>query len=90
MAGSRSRKPRGVFLTWKELSERRKDVRISREGHLVTLINTFETKPEQQQPLIGAWLRFVGLSSHVRETRARGSASGMDDRTSQPLLASLE
>jgi len=34
-------------------------VRISREGHLVTLINVFETKPEQQQALIDAWLRFV-------------------------------
>ena len=34
-------------------------MRISREGHLVTLINVFETKPEQQQALIDAWLRFV-------------------------------
>jgi quinol monooxygenase YgiN len=34
-------------------------MRISREGNLVTLINVFETKPEQQQALIDAWLRFV-------------------------------
>ena len=34
-------------------------MRISREGQLVTLINVFETKPEQQQALIDAWLRFV-------------------------------
>ncbi len=34
-------------------------MRISREDQLVTLINVFETKPEQQQQLIDAWLRFV-------------------------------
>jgi heme-degrading monooxygenase HmoA len=34
-------------------------MRISREGQPVTLINVFETKPEQQQALIDAWLRFV-------------------------------
>ncbi|GHO67849.1 hypothetical protein KSC_067410 [Ktedonobacter sp. SOSP1-52] len=34
-------------------------MRISREGQLVTLINVFETKPEQQQELIDAWVRFV-------------------------------
>jgi quinol monooxygenase YgiN len=34
-------------------------VRISREGQLVTLINVFETKPEQQQELIDQWIRFV-------------------------------
>ncbi|HET8841229.1 MAG TPA: antibiotic biosynthesis monooxygenase family protein [Ktedonobacteraceae bacterium] len=32
---------------------------ISHEGNLVTLINVFETKPEQQQALIDAWQRFV-------------------------------
>nr|HET6902590.1 antibiotic biosynthesis monooxygenase family protein [Ktedonobacteraceae bacterium] len=32
---------------------------ISREGNLVTLINVFETKPEQQQELIEQWIRFV-------------------------------
>ncbi|GHO56754.1 hypothetical protein [Ktedonobacter robiniae] len=32
---------------------------ISREGQLVTLINVFETKPEQQQELIDTWVRFV-------------------------------
>ncbi len=32
---------------------------ISREGNLVTLINVFETKPEQQQELIDQWIRFV-------------------------------
>ncbi|MGB8346023.1 MAG: antibiotic biosynthesis monooxygenase family protein [Ktedonobacteraceae bacterium] len=34
-------------------------MRISREGNLVTVINVFETKPEQQQELIEQWLRFV-------------------------------
>ena len=34
-------------------------MRISREGQLVTLINVFETKPEQQQALIDAWMHFV-------------------------------
>ena len=34
-------------------------MRISREGQLETLINVFETKPEQQQALIDAWLRFA-------------------------------
>jgi heme-degrading monooxygenase HmoA len=34
-------------------------MRISREGHLVTVINVFETKPEQQQELIEQWIRFV-------------------------------
>jgi heme-degrading monooxygenase HmoA len=32
---------------------------ISREGDLVTLINVFETKPEQQQELIDQWLGFI-------------------------------
>jgi heme-degrading monooxygenase HmoA len=34
-------------------------MRISREGNLVTVINVFETKPEQQQELIDQWMRFV-------------------------------
>lgn len=34
-------------------------MRISREGNLVTLINVFETNPEQQQALIDAWLHFA-------------------------------
>lgn len=34
-------------------------MRVSREGNLVTLINVFETKPEQQQALIDQWIRFV-------------------------------
>ncbi|HEX8032399.1 MAG TPA: antibiotic biosynthesis monooxygenase family protein [Ktedonobacterales bacterium] len=34
-------------------------MRISREGNLVTVINIFETKPEQQQELIDQWIRFV-------------------------------
>ena len=34
-------------------------MRISREGNLVTLINVFETTPEQQQELIDQWIRFV-------------------------------
>jgi len=32
---------------------------ISREGQIVTLINVFETKPEQQQEVIDQWIRFV-------------------------------
>ena len=32
---------------------------ITREGNLVTLINVFETKPEQQQALIEQWVRFT-------------------------------
>ncbi len=32
---------------------------ITREGNLVTLINVFETTPEQQQPLIEQWIRFT-------------------------------
>jgi heme-degrading monooxygenase HmoA len=34
-------------------------MRIYQEEQLVTLINVFETHPEQQQKLIDAWLRFV-------------------------------
>lgn len=34
-------------------------MRISREGNLVTLINVFETKPEQQRALVDQWIRFV-------------------------------
>ncbi len=32
---------------------------VSKEGNLVTLINVFETKPEQQQEVIDQWIRFV-------------------------------
>ena len=32
---------------------------VSREGDLITLINVFETRPEQQQALIDHWIRFV-------------------------------
>jgi quinol monooxygenase YgiN len=32
---------------------------VSREGQLVTLINVFETAPEQQQALIDHWIHFV-------------------------------
>jgi heme-degrading monooxygenase HmoA len=32
---------------------------ITKEGNLVTLINVFETTPEQQQELIDAWTRFT-------------------------------
>ena len=34
-------------------------MRVSQEGNLITLINVFETKPEQQQELIDQWIRFV-------------------------------
>jgi heme-degrading monooxygenase HmoA len=32
---------------------------IARENHLVTLINVFETTPEQQQALIDQWVHFT-------------------------------
>lgn len=32
---------------------------VSREGNLVTLINVFDTTPEQQQALIDEWTRFT-------------------------------
>jgi quinol monooxygenase YgiN len=32
---------------------------VSQEGNLVTLINVFDTKPEQQQALIDQWIRFT-------------------------------
>lgn len=32
---------------------------ISREGDLVTLINVFETTPDQQQALIDQWIRLT-------------------------------
>jgi heme-degrading monooxygenase HmoA len=34
-------------------------MRVSREENLVTLINVFETKPEQQQELIKQWTHFA-------------------------------
>lgn len=37
---------------------------ISKEGNLVTLINVFETTPEQQQALIDQWLRFTQEVRH--------------------------
>ncbi len=47
-------------------------MQISREDHLVTLINVFETKPEQQQELIDQWIRFV--DSVKREPGMIGTA----------------
>jgi quinol monooxygenase YgiN len=32
---------------------------VSRKGNLITLINVFETRPEQQQELIDHWIQFV-------------------------------
>jgi quinol monooxygenase YgiN len=32
---------------------------ISREGDLLTLINVFDTTPDQQQALIDQWIRFT-------------------------------
>ncbi len=32
---------------------------VSQEGNLITLINVFETRPEQQRELIDHWIRFV-------------------------------
>jgi heme-degrading monooxygenase HmoA len=43
----------------KNSRERRKEMRVSREDSLVTLINVFDTKPEQQQELIDQWIRFA-------------------------------
>ena len=39
-------------------------MRVSREGNLITLINVFEMKPEQQQELIDQWIR---LAEEVKE-----------------------
>jgi heme-degrading monooxygenase HmoA len=39
--------------------KRRKEMLISQENHLVTLINVFETTPESQQALIEQWIRFT-------------------------------
>jgi quinol monooxygenase YgiN len=36
-----------------------KPMHISKDGDLVTLINVFETTPEQQQALIDQWVRFT-------------------------------
>jgi quinol monooxygenase YgiN len=36
-----------------------KQMRISKESNLVTLINVFETTPEQQEALIDQWVRFT-------------------------------
>ncbi len=36
-------------------------MQISKESHLVTLINVFETTPEQQQALIDQWIRFTEM-----------------------------
>jgi hypothetical protein len=46
--------------------ERRNDMRVSREGNLVTLINVFETQPKLQQTLIEQWMRFA---EEVKEER---------------------
>ena len=34
-------------------------MQIIQDGQQVTLINVFETKPEQQKEMINAWIRFV-------------------------------
>jgi heme-degrading monooxygenase HmoA len=39
--------------------ERRNDMRVSREGNLVTLINVIETQPKLQQTLIEQWMCFA-------------------------------
>lgn len=36
-------------------------MQISKESSLVTLINVFETTPEQQQALIDQWVRFTDV-----------------------------
>lgn len=35
------------------------DMLITKEGNLITVINVFETTPEQQQELIDAWIRLA-------------------------------
>jgi quinol monooxygenase YgiN len=39
-------------------------MRVSKEGNLVTLINVFETTPEQQQALIEQWTH---LTEEIKE-----------------------
>jgi quinol monooxygenase YgiN len=39
--------------------QRRKEMLVSQEGNLITLINVFETKPEQQQALFEELSRFA-------------------------------
>jgi heme-degrading monooxygenase HmoA len=39
--------------------QKEKQMHISKEGNLLTLINVFETTPEQQQALIEQWIRFT-------------------------------
>jgi hypothetical protein len=39
--------------------ERRKAMFVSQEGNLITLINVFETKPQQQQALLEQLNRFA-------------------------------
>ena len=48
-----------ILGTVSPIFQRREDMLITREGNLVTLINVFETKPERQQELIDAWIRFT-------------------------------
>jgi heme-degrading monooxygenase HmoA len=48
-----------MLMAREELCERREEMRISRKGNLVTVINVFETIPEQQQELIDQWIRFA-------------------------------
>src|SRR5258708_26271969 len=48
-----------ILGTVSPIFQRREDMLVSREGNLVTLINVFETKPEQQQALIDQWIRFT-------------------------------
>ncbi len=38
---------------------------VSREGDLVTVINVFETKPEQQQEVIDQWIRALSRRSRM-------------------------
>ena len=62
---------------------------ISREGDLVTLINVFETKPEQQQEVIDQWIRFV--EAVTDETRHdRGGAAQKHRRYPRRELCTVE
>jgi quinol monooxygenase YgiN len=42
----------------------KEDMQIIKESTYVTLINVFETTPEQQQQVVDSWLRAVELSQN--------------------------
>ena len=71
-------------------------MRIFREGNLITLINVFETKLEQQQELIDQWIRLAekvkqepGLPKAALTDRMKSVFLDMDGKTPiwNPLFA---